>query len=201
MKKLIVVSAVFLLLACQEHNPVQPAPDLTPELALALARGGPGNVVKMVPMKGNGTMWLVASGDDSFCAAFDEWAPGQTTFLESQGTSTQWGRVTSTMTSCYGEGPPFVRPVLFFKQTLRTANGDLVHAEGRPEDPDMPYQFIVHPDGSYEVLNVRAVGGTGRFENATGRWDCFGDNIFPLYSFESVAWTCEGEISSVGSSK
>lgn len=201
MKKLIAVSAVFLLLACQDHHPVQPDSDLGPELVQAQAPEGKGNVVKMVPMKGHGTMWLVASGDDSFCEELDGWAPGQTTFLESQGTSTHMGRVTSTMTSCYGEGPPFVRPVLFFKQTLRTANGDLLYAEGLPDHPEMPYQFIVHPDGSYEVLNVRAVGGTGRFANATGRWDCFGDNILPLYSFQPVAWTCVGEVSSVGSRK
>ena len=201
MKKLIVVSAVFLLLACQDHHPVQPVSDLGPELVQAQAPGGKGNVVKMVPMKGNGTMWLVASGDDSFCEELDGWAPGQTTFLESQGTSTHMGRVTTTFTSCYGPGLPFEREVLLYRQTMRAANGDPLHAEGLPDHPEMPYQFIVHPDGSYQVLNVRAVGGTGRFENATGRWDCFGKDILPLYSFEPVAWTCEGETSSVGSSK
>jgi hypothetical protein len=199
MKKLIVVPAVLLLLACQDHNPVQPAPELTPELALAQARGGPGNVVKMVPIKGKGAMWYVAEaeGDDSFCEELDGWAPGQTAFLESQGTSTQMGRVTATITSCYGEGPPYARPILLFRQNMRAANGDLVFAEGRPDHPEMPYQFTVYADMSWEVRNVRIVGGTGRFENAIGRWDCFGDNILA----QRINWTCEGEISSVGSSK
>ena len=201
MKKLIVLPAVLLLLACPDHNPVQPEPEVAPELALARAAGDKVKDVKMVPIKATGTMWLVAEGDDSFCGEFDLWAPGQTTFLESHGTSTLLGRLTTTFTSCYGPGAPFERDVLLYRQTLRAANGDLVFAEGRPDHPEMPYQFIVYPDGSYEVRNVRVVAGTCRFENATGRWDCFGDNILPLYSFQPVAWTCEGEISSVGSSK
>lgn len=198
MKRLMAVSAVLLVLACQDHNPIQPEPEVAPELALAQARGGPGNVVKMVPTKGTGTMWLVAP-NPSICEGLEGWTPtpGQTMSLESEGTATQMGRITTTFTSCYGPE----HEVLLYRQTMMAANGDLVEAVGNPDDPEMPYEFIVNSDGSYEVRNVRLVGGTGRFENATGRMDCFGDNILPLYSFQPVAWTCVGEMSSVGSSK
>jgi hypothetical protein len=199
MKKLIVAPALLLLLACQDHNPVQPEPEVAPELAFAQAPGGLGSIVKMVPFKGKGSMWFVAGGDESPCLDLPGWT--STSFLESEGTGTQMGRVTSTFTICYGPGAPFVREPLLFLQTMRAANGDLIYGEGRPDDAQAPYQLIVNADFSYEVLNVHVMGGTGRFENATGRWDCFGDDILPLYSFQPVAWTCVGEMSSVGSSK
>jgi hypothetical protein len=196
MKKLIVVPALLLLLACQDHNPVQPAPELTPELALAQARGGPGNVVKMVPAKSKGTMWFVATGDDSPCHDVPGWE--DTSFIESEGTSTQMGRITSTFTNCMGEGVFLQRPLLAQFVTTRAANGDLLYWRGLATDPAKPFSFIVdYRDWSWQTRNLGVVGGTGRFKNATGWWDCSGDNILA----ERSNWTCEGEISSVGSSK
>jgi hypothetical protein len=196
MKKLIVVPAVLLLMACQDHNPVQPEPEVAPELAMALARGGPGNVVKMVPLKSKGTMWFVADGDDGPCHDVPGWEA--TSFIESEGTMTHMGRIASTFTNCMGEGLFLQRPLLAQFATSRAANGDLLYSQGLAADTDMPFSFIVnYSDWSWETRNVRIVGGTGRFENATGWWGCSGDNILAPRS----NWTCEGEISSVGSSK
>jgi hypothetical protein len=196
MKKLIVVPAMLLLLACQDHNPVQPAPELTPELALAQARGGPGNVVKMLPFKGKGTMSFVAEGVEEFCSAVQGWA--DTSFIEGEGTMTHLGHTTFAFTNCMGAGDPFSRPLLAIRVTWRAANGDLLYGEGLAADMEMPYRFrIDYSDFSWDGRPVRIVGGTGRFENATGWWGCSGDNILA----QRINWTCEGEISSVGSSK
>ena len=195
MKRLILVPAVLLLLACQDHNPVQPEPEVAPELAMAQARGGPGNVVKMVPHKGTGTMWFVAEGDESPCYDVDGWEG--TTFCEGEGTMTHLGRSEFSFTNCMGAGDPWQRLLLLFRVTSRAANGDLLYGEGLYYDPERPYRLIVYPDLSWEGRNIRIVGGTGRFKNAVGWYSCFGDNIFaPRFN-----WTCDGEISSVGSSK
>jgi hypothetical protein len=187
------VLVAFLVLPVQGQGVTRAVPD---PIGSVIAGVQVTVVQKMVPFKGKGTMWFVAEGDDSPCLDVPGWE--DTSFLESEGTSTHFGRSTTTFTNCMGEGEFLQRPLLAQFATMRAANGDLIFAQGFADDPDMPFSFIVdYSDWSWETQNMRIVGGTGRFENATGWWSCSGDNIAAPRS----NWTCEGEISTVGSGK
>jgi hypothetical protein len=189
MKKLIVVPA--LLLACQDHNPVQPAPDLTPELALVQAPVGKGNIVKMVPFRDGGTWWYVAEGDPTPCQEFHGAFP---VFVAWEGTGTRLGRFTGSETLCLDA---FGRLVAYSNQWT-TANGDQLFGYGSILG-DPPVQMIYEPGVSWEISGVFFVGGTGRFHRASGSVRYVGDHS--LGANVGGIYTGDGWISTVGSGK
>lgn len=188
MRRLISLPLLTLVLACTENTPIEPETSLYPEMSAVHARGGMGNVVKMVPFKVKGTWWYASDGDASICDA----VPGTAamSFIEWKGTGTHMGRVTGTNTNCYGPGAPMARPFLAQGGAFTAANGDVLIAFG-----DEPV-LSIFPDLSFEIGPVDFSGGTGRFENATGWYDLYGEN-----ALGGGAFTLTGEISSVGSSR
>jgi hypothetical protein len=188
MKKLIVLPAVLLLLACQDHNPVQPEPEVAPELALVQARGGPGNVAKMVPWQGSGT-WRVV-GDALGCEGRLDW---YSLFLEVEGTAAHTGRLRGAETICFSLDGVWQSNSLIFT----AANGDLLYLRGSKEDYGSIHTF--HEAG-FSLTGVRFLGGTGRFANAEGWYDLWvtTTSYFPL---PAGTWELEGELSTVGSTR
>lgn len=190
MKKLVVLPAVFLILACQDYNPLRPDLGVPPELAVAPLQGGSGHVVKMVPFKAEGTFWRASEGDASPCAAL----PGATAvFLAWEGTGTQLGYHTGTGTNCVRIEADGSRVLLSQTAIFVAANGDLLFTHGSANQDGTG--MIVYPDMTWEIGPVPFVGGTGRFENAMGWYHSSGEN--PM----GGAFAMEGMISSVGSSK
>jgi hypothetical protein len=192
MKKLLVVPAVLLLLACQDHNPVQPAPDLTAELALAQAPGGLGNVVKMVPYRSSGTLRVVDRFYDPVNGCQGR-LDCYSVIIEMEGNATHTGRYRGTETLCYSlvEGE-----LQSNRGILTTANGDLLHFRGSKEDYGSVMTF--HADNTWELAPIYFHGGTGRFVNAEGELFLWG-TLSPDRTVGTV--NSEGWISSVGSSK
>jgi len=193
MRKLFFLPLLTFALACSDNTLVELELAVSPELAVAQARGGQGNVVKMVPLKMKGTWAYGATGDESPCEAF----PGSVaTFIEFDGTSTHMGRIIGRATNCMDfSGLPVVA---ILSQTLNamSANGDLLFGQGTVDD-DPPIGLVVDPGVSYMIGPVLLTGGTGRFENASGWYLLSGD-----YSMGPGGnYTLKGMISSVGSNK
>jgi hypothetical protein len=190
MKRLIAVSAVILILACEDQAPFQPDLVGDPELALAQAAGGQGDLVKAVPFKMKGTWWPTAVGDASPCIPYPGAIPR---FLEWRATSAHMGLVAGFATNCIVIQPDGSYLLLLHATRTVAANGDLLYARGSAADDATV--LLVHPDLSFEIWPAPIVGGTGRFENAEGEYHLYGDHLF------GGAFTMEGWISSVGSSK
>ena len=190
MKRIVAVPALLLVLACQDHTPLQPEPELAPSPALAQAPNGLGDGAKMVPLKMAGTWWPTAEGDPSPCEEFADAVP---LFLEWEGTSTHMGRMGGSATNCMGPGAYGSRPFLSHSTTMMAANGDLLYSHGSAAGDGT--QMVIHPDLSFAIVSAPLVGGTGRFRDATGSYNLYGDNI------AGGAFTLEGWISSVGSSR
>jgi len=202
MKKLIVLPAVLLLLACQDHNPVQPEPEAAPELALVQARGGPGNVTKMVPFKGEGT-WRVVGFEP---VVEDD---VMKVFVEIEGTATHLGRFQWELMARYvlvvlghdEDGNPIYYKTDYLSHSgiFTAANGDELYDEGCVDEHgtvNVPDDFF-----GFFMTGIHFVGGTGRFANAEGSYDFLVIATVPPDPFPSGTWMMEGEISTVGSSK
>lgn len=188
MRPLVFLSLLTLAFACTDNTPIEPELSLSPEMSVAQARGGMGDVVEMVPFKVKGTWWYASDGDASIC---DE-VPGTAAiqFIEWEGTATHMGKVTGTNINCLGPGDPMTRPFLAQGGTITAANGDVLMAFGDE------VTLSIFPDYSFEIGPVSFVGGTGRFKNATGWYQLYGEDAIGAGPF-----TLTGEISSVGSSK
>jgi hypothetical protein len=190
MRKLVAVTAAFLILGCLDQAPFQPDPAEAPELAVALEPGGQGDVVKMVPFKVEGTFWRPAEGDATPCAGL---AGAIAVFLAWEGTGTHLGYHTGTGTNCVRIGADGSRLLLSQTATFHAANGDLLFAFGSADQDGTG--MIIYPDNTWRIGPVPIVGGTGRLENARGWFHTVGEN--PM----GGAFAMEGCISSVGSSK
>jgi hypothetical protein len=176
------------LVACGDNNLVEPEPALSPELSVAHKKGGMGNVVKMVPFKVTANWWYASAGDASICDAVPGTAAIQ--FIEWEGTATHMGKVTGTNVNCFGPGDPMSRSLLAHTGAITAANGDVLTIFGTRAT------VTVFPDFSFEIGPADFAGGTGRFENATGWYQLYGEDAIGAGPGKMV-----GEISSVGSSK
>jgi len=188
MRKLVFLPLLTLALACNDSTLIEPELAFTPELSVAQARSGQGDVVKMVPFKMKGNWEYASDGNGSICDDVSGTAaPIQ--FIEWEGTATHMGKVTGTNVNCFGPGDPMTRVLLAQGGAFKAANGDVLNAfEAAPT-------LSIFPDFSFEIGPVNFVGGTGHFENAVGWYHLFAESIF------GGAFTMEGQISSVGSSK
>jgi hypothetical protein len=189
-KKLLLFSVAFLILACQDSGPVQPDSGTTAELAVVQANGPPTSLMKLVPFKGHGVWWPAEEGDASPCAQFPGASP---MFIEWEGNATQLGLNTGTATNCMGPGQVPNRPFLSQSFKMVAANGDILLGFGSAAEDGAG--LILYPDLSFEVGPVPFVGGTGRFDGATGWYRVKAENML------GGPFTMEGEISTVGSNK
>ena len=188
MRRIFFLPLLTVVFACADNAPIGPEMSLSPEMSVAQAKGGMGDVVKMVPFKVKGTWWYASDGDASVCDEVSGTAAIQ--FIEWEGTATHMGKVTGTNINCLGPGDPMSRPFLAQGGTITAANGDMLIAF------DDEVTLTIFPDYSFEIGPVDFVGGTGRFENATGWYQLHGEDAIGAGPF-----TLTGEISSVGSSK
>ena len=188
MRRLVLLPFLTLVFACADDTPIEVEMSLTPEMAVAQASSGVGDVVKMVPFKLKGTWWYASDGDASVCDQVPGTAAIQ--FIEWEGTGTHMGKVTGTNVNCLGPGDPMARPFLAQGGAITAAIGDVLIAFSDE------VTLAVFPDYSFEIGPVDLTGGTGRFENATGWYQLWGADAIAAGPF-----TLTGEISSVGSSK
>jgi hypothetical protein len=188
MRQLWILPLFALVIGCADSTFVEPDIGTTPNLAAAEGAKGQGNVVKMVPLKMKGTWWYAFEGDESVC---DD-VPGTATiqFIGFEGNATHLGKVTGTNVNCFGPGDPMSREFLAQGGEFKAANGDVLIPFGTEAT------LSLFGDYSFEIGPVDFVGGTGRFENATGWYRLYGADAIGAGPFTMI-----GEISSVGSSK
>ena len=193
MKKLVVLPAVFLILACQDYNPLRPDLGVPPELAVAPLQGGSGHVVKMVPFKAEGT-WALVDVDFSGCGGRPDWV---TTFVELVGTGTHLGRFSTVSHNCWSTPDGGITWVFQAHAGAMTAsNGDLLYYLASLEEFGSTHPF--YADDTWDLGPVHFVGGTGRFSGAEGVYSGWGRNNEER---TGGTFTLEGIIFSVGSSK
>ena len=198
MKKLIVLPAVLLLLACQDHNPVQPELEVAPELVLAQAPGGKVKDAKMVPFKGKGTYQYLAFVPDDDDKEIE-------IRVAIEGTATHLGRFQGEIAMLFEfmliDGTPVPIGYLSHSGIFTAANGDELHNEGSagPQGPVMEFR---EPHGSgFSLAGIPIVGGTGRFESAIGEFVLLVSRDPYDPAPPGGTWELEGELSTVGSSK
>ena len=200
MKKLIVLPAVLLLLACQDHNPVQPEPEVALELVLAQAPGGKVKDVKMVPFKGKGT-WQINPVLTGPISSEDEFVY----VVALEGTATHLGRFQGEIAMLFEfmliDGTPVPIGYLSHSGRFTAANGDELHNEGSagPQGPVM--EFSEPPGSGFSLTGIPIVGGTGRFENAVGEFVLLVSRDPYDPAPPGGTWELEGQISTVGSTR
>jgi hypothetical protein len=109
-----------------------------------------------------------------------------------EGTATHLGYHTGSAFNCVDLA---TFQLLTTSQEVVAANGDKLFFSGSIGDGTVMVIDWADPDLSFEILGLTFVGGTGRFENASGWLDLSSESIYGGSSM------MEGEISSVGSSK
>jgi hypothetical protein len=193
MRKLVLLPLLLFAVACSDNMPVEPEMDLSPELSVALEKGGVGDVVKMVPFKAKGTWWN-GSGPEDWCEEYEDQYPNvYAVFPESEGTGTHVGHFTGKTVNCIEDNISY--RLISHYNVIEAANGDLIYVYGSEDDGTEMVIDWADPNLSFEILGAQIVGGTGRFENATGELVLSSPSIF------GGPFTWIGEISSVGSSK
>ena len=150
-----------------------------------------GNVGKMVPFRDSGTWWYVGEGDGTLCDVYD----ALPVFVVWEGTGTHLGRFTGSEILCID---PSSGTLLAYSNQWTGANGDQLFGFGSI-DEDPPVQMIYVPGASWEISGVHFVGGTGRFQGATGSVRYVGDHS--LGATVGGTYAGEGWISFVGSRK
>lgn len=185
----ILLFVLFLPLACADGGPLQPTDDLAVNLAQLPANvSADADFVKKLPFKGKGSLQVV--GQASGC---DGDAELISTTVEIRMRLTHLGLSTITTTNCFTL-PAFV--YVSGSGTITAANGDQLFYEGSAADYGTTHPF--YPDGSWEFGPLHIVGGSGRFEGATGRFDGWG--MMDESGVAGTAFTV-GWITSVGSIK
>ncbi|NND70323.1 MAG: hypothetical protein HKN43_01965 [Rhodothermales bacterium] len=180
-----IIASVLILVGCSQDNltGVQFETDLfdAPQ-SVRIAT----NVVKTVPYKGEAVGWGTVNFHRTDCPV-----ASLPVYGEGEGKSTRLGRVEVTISHCSfffvdPSNPNFVDGLA----TLTAANGDELYIEY--------YGYVTGPTTFYQEDTI--VGGTGRFENATGGADVYG-TVSP--TAEGFDWSIkyDGQISSGGSSK
>jgi len=178
---LALVTTLVLVSACAD-SPTQP--EVT-DLALM---GTADRTVKMVPFKGSQTQ-LPADPTGIVCPGGEVAAKAT-----AEGTATHLGQFTVVIFQC-------VEPVFGIWSkidgTFTAANGDQLEME---MDPLNPGRIVVFdPASGFESTGgLEIVGGTGRFEGATG-YVTF--RSFVDFAVPGAFTTLDGEISSSGSIK
>ncbi len=195
MRKLVILPLLTLVLACSDNPLVEPESVDSPDLSVALKKGGGVKAVKLVPLKLKGPWQYGATGDTRPCEDY----PGSTpAFIEFEGTGTHLGRFTGTATNCMDySGLPDVVRIMSQTSRMVAANGDVLFSQGTVND-DPPIELIRDPLVSYSIGPSQITGGTGRFENASGWYMLTGD-----YSMGPTGgdFLVKGRISSVGSGR
>ena len=188
MRKLVFLPILALAVACTDTTLVEPELAVSPDLAVAQAKGGMGDVVKMVPLKIKANWWYASEGNESICDDVSGTAYIQ--FIGWEGTATHMGKVTGTNVNCFGPGDPMSRLLLAHGGAIKAANGDTLNIFGEEAI------LTINMDYSFEIGPAAFSGGSGRFKNATGWYQLYGEDAIGAGPGKMV-----GEISSVGSSK
>jgi len=184
MRRLALIPLLVIVFACNDSTLLQPEDEA--DLQIVAKRSTP----KMIPLKGEGTWeWdgspLVAPSPD--CVTAGGTAEGHFTAVLNL---THLGRTSSLTVQCFNfaVSPQFI----FTTETFTAANGDqlILYEPGTPLDP-MPAGF----DWGYPF---EVVGGTGRFDGATGEGTAFGTLELTATGARGKV-IVEGIISSVGS--
>jgi hypothetical protein len=198
---LVALSVFMFLFACGDGNPVQPDADISlnpdaPEVSIAAKRGG----VKMIPFKGHGEGWpenAVSTGEEvEACLAAGGVSWGAASLPMNV---THMGKVDYHFFQCWDAG----FGLALYMGKVVAANGDELTFIGPPEGGwevfEIDWFTVPHP---WRFSPLIITGGTGRFANATGSFEAWGESE---YHPDVDRWygpeTWEGWISSVGSSK
>ena len=188
--------SLFLLLAlagvsaCTDTVLFEPDMAVYPETATVQAPVEQGLAVKMVPFAMKGNWWSGDTGAPELCTGIEGAFPSYPTW---DGQATHMGEVTGMATNCLSIQDDGSYYIHLQSAAIVAANGDILYAHGTAVGDGT--QFILHPDMSFEIFPVPFVGGTGRFENATGYYHLYGDDL------AGGSFTATGLISSVGSSR
>lgn len=195
MRMLVILPLLIVVLACSDRPLVEPESADSPDLSVALKKGGKGKISKLVPLKLKGTWQYGATGNTAPC---DDYPGSVPRFIEFEGTGTHLGRFSGTATNCMDlSGLPEVIRIKSQTTRMVAANGDVLLSQGTADD-DPPIGLMLDPLVSYSIGPSLITGGTGRFENASGWYMLSGD-----YSMgpQGGDYSIEGEISSVGSGR
>jgi len=188
MRRLLFLPCPFILLACGDGSPVDPAVpgDLDPLMATLEAP-------MMVPFVAHGTWWRAFPGENpEICDEFPVSSYGP---ISMEANGTHMGLTFWTVDQCWG--PPQNPDGSYLRLSVAravAANGDAIFMRGSPVQDGT--QFISYPDGTFELFPYTVTGGTGRFENATGWFHTYGGGALT----GSGPIRLVGQISSVGSS-
>jgi hypothetical protein len=169
MRKLALFPLLALALACSDGTLLQPDETLAPEIAVR--REAP----KMVPFKGVGTFVLAGGfaecdGAGTYDLLFD------VTYTK----LTHLGNSTSVVRHCYDSSDA----LLWVTEAVTAGNGDQLYGYCPPDPVPIP------PGYFWALGGCVFVGGTGRFQGATGQVDVYGT---------ADEFVVDGVISSVGS--
>lgn len=189
MRRLWILPLLALAIGCADSTLVEPELAGSPDVLAAEKADGKGDVVKMVPLNIKGTWWQAFEGDPSICD--DVSGTDYIQYIEWEGNASHMGKVTGANVNCLGPGPQGGRPLLAQGGEFIAANGDVLRVFG-----ERATLTVDLTDFSFEIGPVDFAGGTGRFENATGWYQLYGED-----ALTGGAFTLVGEISSVGSSK
>ena len=192
---LLLIGAIFLLASCQKDNPVDEnelnaAPSLDEVLVKCIQNFNhyqadestflmtkkakiDGVTRKIVFHEASGIMYVVPNQGD--CGEF---SPPLQMVVEGTGIATHVGRLTVTNLTCVDEAGNFLSPIYGF---IIGANGDEIHTM-----MGTPYPDLDNPPNIYYPYTI--IGGTGRFDGATGDVMMHG-----ITDFVNGTWTLSGD--------
>ena len=158
---LVLLPLLLTSFACDSSSILEPSLDMTPEMSRV--QGADDGVTVAVPFKARFSVWDHSDYTDMQCGGF----PNFLLTMEGAGTATHLGKFTTRITFC----------VNVFTNEYWDTEGSLVAANGDELFIEIPTGQIVDNEGDdsdyYQTkFNDPAlfVGGTGRFEGATGSW-------------------------------
>jgi hypothetical protein len=147
--------------ACENSSMFEPSLDMTPEMGRV--HGADDGVTVAVPFKARFSVWDHSDYTDEQCGG----NPNFLVTMKGAGTATHLGKLSTSMTFCCN----------VLSGAYWDTEGSLVAANGDSLFIEIPNGLIVPNEGDdsdyYQTkFNDPAffVGGTGRFEGATGSW-------------------------------
>lgn len=202
---LIVLAALFVLAAFQAcsdsnvKNPMGPFPviESTASSASLTSSAGVNEEPKMVPFKGKGTYKYI-----KYLPDFEKMEIEITVAIE--GTATQLGRFQGEMSVLFEfmliDEMPVPTGYLSHSGKFTAANGDELHNDGSADNGTY-LEFTMPPGSGFSLTGIHIVGGTGRFENAVGKFVLLVSRDPYDPAPPGGTWEIEGQISTVGSTK
>ena len=189
---LLLIGVLLFAVSCQDKNLVnENTPndnhDLLEKCIKNYIHYDATNVAIPVTLKSNGTdvarkiIFHTSSGtmkvisNDCDCGQF---SPPLQMVVEGEGTATHLGLLSVVNLTCVDMDGNFLTPVYGF---ITAANGDEIHTQ-----MGSPYPDLSNPPNIYFPYTI--IGGTGRFDGATGNILMYG-----VADFVAGTWTLSGE--------